>query len=368
VLQNIATFSEPGLDVYFQSARAHIDGKATTNLVQFIRSAKKTLDCAIYDLKDPEVVGALQSVADKVTLRIGYDGGKQKEVKGGPSQDPKPKGTAQIIEDSGLAKYSTAIHVTGGHLMHSKYIIRDDYTVWTGSGNWTYGGLDLQDNNFLALSSPQLADAYKTNFESLTSESHTHPDKTKKPDMSHLLSPERAIKIGNVAVTPYFSGGGTEEIENAVVALIDKAKKVRIIAMLISDLGILQALSKFEAADKDIKGVVDPHEMKQVMKPPRGKSKIPAALFWFARKDKRFVAAPSHAYSQNDNNDFMHNKVMIIDDRIVITGSYNFSENAENNDENMLILESSEAAASYTKYFEVLFEQYQKRGAPLPPE
>jgi phosphatidylserine/phosphatidylglycerophosphate/cardiolipin synthase-like enzyme len=64
----------------------------------------------------------------------------------------------------------------------------------------------------------------------------------------------------------------------------------------------------------------------------------------------------------------MHNKVMIIDDRIVITGSYNFSENAENNDENMLILESSEAAASYTKYFEVLFEQYQKRGAPLPPE
>ena len=23
--------------------------------------------------------------------------------------------------------------------MHSKYIIRDDDTVWTGSGNWTYG-------------------------------------------------------------------------------------------------------------------------------------------------------------------------------------------------------------------------------------
>ena len=37
----------------------------------------------------------------------------------------------------------------------------------------------------------------------------------------------------------------------------------------------------------------------------------------------------------------MHNKVIIIDDRIVVTGSYNFSENAESNDENMLILESS---------------------------
>jgi hypothetical protein len=81
VLQNIATFSEPGLDVYFQSARAHIDGKATTNLVQLIRSAKKTLDCAIYDLKDPEVVDALQSVADKVTLRIGYDGGSKRRLR-----------------------------------------------------------------------------------------------------------------------------------------------------------------------------------------------------------------------------------------------------------------------------------------------
>ena len=104
------------------------------------------------------------------------------------------------------------------------------------------------------------------------------------------------------------------------------------------------------------------------MKPPKGKSKIPTALFWFAKKDKRFVAAPSHAFSQNDNNDFMHNKLMIIDDRIVITGSYNFSENAESNDENMLVLESNAAAAAYAAYFDVLFEQYQKHGAPLPPK
>jgi phosphatidylserine/phosphatidylglycerophosphate/cardiolipin synthase-like enzyme len=108
--------------------------------------------------------------------------------------------------------------------------------------------------------------------------------------------------------------------------------------------------------------------MKQVMYPSRGTSKIPPALFWFARKDKRFVAAPSHAFSENDNNDFMHNKVMILDDSTVITGSYNFSESAESNDENMLILESSDVANAYTAYFEALFAQYQKHGAPLPPK
>lgn len=68
--------------------------------------------------------------------------------------------------------------------MHSKYIIRHDDTVWTGSGNWTYGSLDLQDNNSLVLSLQQLADAYKTNFESLISNSHIHKAKTKKCDYS----------------------------------------------------------------------------------------------------------------------------------------------------------------------------------------
>ena len=63
----------------------------------------------------------------------------------------------------------------------------------------------------------------------------------------------------------------------------------------------------------------------------------------------------------------MHNKVMIIDNNVVITGSYNFSENAELNDENMLIIESQSVAGAYNKYFDALFAQYEKNGAKLPP-
>jgi hypothetical protein len=118
---NVTGFSEPGLDVYFQSGRADVDGKATNHLVQFIQSAQKTLDCAIYHLKDSDVVSALKSGANKVTLRIAYDGGKQKMVTGGPSLDPKPKGTAQIIEDAGLSNYATPIHVTGDAIGFATY-------------------------------------------------------------------------------------------------------------------------------------------------------------------------------------------------------------------------------------------------------
>ena len=46
-------------------------------------------------------------------------------------------------------------------------------------------------------------------------------------------------------------------------------------------------------------------------------------------------------------------KVILIDDQIVITGSYNFSNNAKTrNDENTLIVHSPDIAAIYRQEFE----------------
>jgi phosphatidylserine/phosphatidylglycerophosphate/cardiolipin synthase-like enzyme len=64
----------------------------------------------------------------------------------------------------------------------------------------------------------------------------------------------------------------------------------------------------------------------------------------------------------------MHNKVLIIANKTVVAGSYNFSENAEANDENMLVIESPQVATAYTNYFDALFRQYEQHGAPLPPD
>ena len=88
---NMSGFSEPGLDIYFQSARARVDwqGNFTSGTVHSM--GRQYVYCAIYDLKDYDVVSALKSVADKVTLRIAYDGGKQKEVTGGPKLRSKTK-------------------------------------------------------------------------------------------------------------------------------------------------------------------------------------------------------------------------------------------------------------------------------------
>jgi phosphatidylserine/phosphatidylglycerophosphate/cardiolipin synthase-like enzyme len=49
----------------------------------------------------------------------------------------------------------------------------------------------------------------------------------------------------------------------------------------------------------------------------------------------------------------MHHKVIIIDNKIVITGSFNFTNNAStDNDENLLVITSHETAARYNEEFE----------------
>src|SRR5262249_3137088 len=121
------------------------------------------------------------------------------------------------------------------------------------------------------------------------------------------------VTLGDIKLTVFSSTQAKEieGIEQSVVKALTGAKRIRVIAMLVSDPTILQAM--FDLKDQDIQGVLDPHEMKQVMHPPHGKSHADPKLFWFANGDPRFVAARSHAFSQNDQNDFMHNKVMIID-------------------------------------------------------
>ena len=62
-----------------------------------------------------------------------------------------------------------------------------------------------------------------------------------------------------------------------------------------------------------------------------------------------------------DGNPYiMHHKVIIVDDHTVILGSYNFTNNAEeNNDENVLIIHDPEVAAAFLAEFARLSQEAQ---------
>jgi phosphatidylserine/phosphatidylglycerophosphate/cardiolipin synthase-like enzyme len=335
------TFSADGLEVFFQSRRAGWEAQLASRLVQFIEATTESLDCAIYDLRHPEVLSALARLAASgKRLRIAYDDSKERT--GGLSGDPKPDGTEQALEAAGLLAYATPIH-HGRHLMHDKFLVRDGRTVWTGSANFTAGGLELQDNVCMAAASPQLAATYSAAFGALL-----------KGDERAVPGRGSPVALGTVELTPYFAPAAGEGIEGTVVAALKGARRVRVLAFLISDPGILDALAPYAADPRfDIRGVYDPNGMQDVLR----YTQQDPARFWFLR-DPRFVAAPSHPFDPAREQDFMHNKVLIIDDRLVIAGSYNFSENAEANDENVLVVDSPRVAAAYSTYFDVLYATY----------
>jgi phosphatidylserine/phosphatidylglycerophosphate/cardiolipin synthase-like enzyme len=56
---------------------------------------------------------------------------------------------------------------------------------------------------------------------------------------------------------------------------------------------------------------------------------------------------------QDGNPKFLHDKVIIVDNRLVISGSFNFSTNAtESNDENVMIIDNPQIANLYTQEFQ----------------
>ncbi len=341
------TFSANGLTVYFQSRRAHLEADLATHLCDFIAGTQHTLDCAIYDLREPRVLQALSALSKSgKRLRIAYDASKDR--RGGLGADPKPAGSAGQIQAAGLMPCATAVH-NGSHLMHNKFLVRDGAAVWTGSANFTPGGLGLQDNNCLVIESAELASAYTATFEELLAQHHRHSGKTQAPAPT-------SVRVHGTPITPFFTPAAGEGIENAIIQALGQAHSVRVLAFLVSDQGILDALSRFQPAGMDIRGVFDPGGMADAMRYKKGN----AASFWFT-KDPRFVAAPSHAYHPGEN-DFMHNKVLIVDEHLVVTGSYNFSENAEANDENVLLIDSRTAAAAYLQYFDTLYATYKHEG------
>ncbi|MEK6958858.1 MAG: phospholipase D family protein [archaeon] len=74
-------------------------------------------------------------------------------------------------------------------------------------------------------------------------------------------------------------------------------------------------------------------------------------------EDEKFMAEGILVKKRNGSG-YMHNKFTVIDGNFVATGSFNYSANAdEKNDENLIFLWSKDLAAKYTAEFEELWAQ-----------
>src|SRR5437763_6774428 len=162
----------PGVDnlsVFFLAQGEQSADAVMARLTAFIRAAKETLDVAVYDMRfsDPlrtQLVSALRERAEAgVQIRFCYDGDKPLQPNVAAGQDPASAGTGAFVQSLGYPWR----RIAGMKLMHSKFIVRDAQSVWTGSTNLTDDAFTLMENNIVIIDSAVMAGYYAEEFEQL---------------------------------------------------------------------------------------------------------------------------------------------------------------------------------------------------------
>ena len=353
------------LQTGFLATREQLPTEVATCLVDFLRGAERSLAMAIYDfrLSDPlktVLTTALHERANAgVTIRIAYDADKPETPRLEAGMDPAPSGTGAFVQALGYPWR----RISGLKLMHHKYIVRDvglpSAAVWTGSTNFTDDAWTLQENNIVQLKAPALAAMYTRDFDDLWSTGEIGNSGAFDPD------PVQLTYAGAPAtVQVLFSPGRGPAIDFDVAQCVAQARRrVRICSMLLNSSALLSALSDVLRCCRpavDVSGIYDQTQMQSVLEQWRGVRhnhwKIGAVQDIVA--DARLVGKHSTPYSPHTPHDFMHNKVLVVDDT-VITGSYNFSRSAELNAENILLIDSPALAEAYSAYIDHLMAKYQ---------
>src|SRR6478672_4788363 len=155
--------------VFFLAEGEQSADDVMARLTTFIRLAKQTLTFAIYDMRFSgplrvQLAAALRERAEAgVEIRFCYDADKPPEPNLAAGQDPAPAGTGAFVQSLGYPWR----RIAGMKLMHSKFIVRDRQSIWTGSTNMTDDAFTLMENNILEIDSPAMASYYREDFEQL---------------------------------------------------------------------------------------------------------------------------------------------------------------------------------------------------------
>jgi len=346
------------LDVFFLAQDEQSSADVMARLVRFINSAQRTLDLALYDLRlSPALFSQLhQALTERaqagVQIRICFDGDKPLRPNVAAGQDPAPPGTSAMVQALGFPWR----RIGGMKLMHHKFIVRDAAAVWTGSLNLTDDAFTLMENNVVTIESPEIANFYALDFDEIWRRENFEGSgeiKTRDVQLTYGDAPAK--------VRVMFSPGCGLEIDAEIERRVKAAqRRVRICSLLLNSGTLINALrGLLDAGRVKVDGIHDRTQQEDVYRDwnnvPSNRWKVPALQDIVARA--HLVGKKSTPYTPTGRHDFMHDKVLVIDDT-VITGSYNFSRSAQFNAENILFIDSAALAEQYSRYIDHLIAKY----------
>ncbi len=211
-------------------------------------------------------------------------------------------------------------------LMHNKFTIIDGREVWSGSMNYTVNGAYRNNNNLIMLRSNRAILSYQAEFEEMFVDGQFGPRSPRGNSVSYT---ERGVPIQTVFAPE-------DDVLDAIIGNIDQAQtSIHFMAFSFTEDSIGDAVLARASDGITVQGIFE--------RVGSETSFSEMTRFFCAGMDVR----------QDGNPFILHHKVIIVDERIVLTGSFNFSQNATRvNDENMLIIEDPALAQQYMAEFE----------------
>jgi phosphatidylserine/phosphatidylglycerophosphate/cardiolipin synthase-like enzyme len=258
--------------------------------------------CAIYDLNLPEIINALERKKAKIVVDDNY-------------------------YEKSYGKITNLKKDTTSQYMHNKFCVFDKQIVFTGSFNPSPIEAVFNNNNVLVFDSIYLAKNYLDEFEELWNGIYGKGEKVVYDK----------IIFNNILIENFFCP--EDSCAKRTINILESANEtIYFMQFSFTDKNIANTIIKKYNNGIDVKGVMEKRSI---------------------TKDSVFnlINDTIGTIKHDKNPRTMHNKVFIIDEKIVITGSYNPSKSGDSrNDENVIVIHDKEIAQLYVNEFIDLYE------------
>jgi phosphatidylserine/phosphatidylglycerophosphate/cardiolipin synthase-like enzyme len=321
----------PGwLTVYFTDPNPadNLENGIDKLAVAAINNAKSTIDIVSFDFNLPSVTNALVAAKKRgVKVRVAVD-----DVNGNQVLEPSTANGNQSLDAVAVLTKAKIPVVKGGRstgLMHDKIILIDDNLLFTGSWNMSYNDTFRNNNNLLVISDPMLIANYKVKLDEMLGSKQFGHD-------ASVGASESQLSIQGTQVENYFTP--VDDAMARIIQLVQGAKRsVYFMAFTYTDKDLANAMIKRYKSGVDVRGVIENRGASNGALVPLYCAKVPVMV---------------------DGNKYtMHHKVIVIDESIVVTGSFNFTVAAnQDNDENVLIIHSPALASQYLQEYQRVSE------------
>jgi len=313
-------YSEDWYHVYFTSPgeknSTQLERNPETAFVSLLKNTRKSFYGAFFEINAKpvinEIINAYKRGVD-VRLVIEKDNVKKEAVK--------------LLLEEGIP----IVTDNRNGFMHNKFAVFDNLLLWTGSYNLTYNDGHKNNNNAITIYSEDIAKIYLDEFNEMFDQKIF--GNKKEYTVFPSFKKKYYVKIGDTDINVYFSP--EDNIENIILERIKKAKQsIRFMAFSFTSEKLGEEMIKLKKKGIDVSGIIE-----------KIGSNTRSSEFTKLKLEDIKIRTDKNKYR-------MHHKVIIIDEETVITGSYNFSKNAnEKNDENIIVMHNKNIAGLYLKEF-----------------